>query len=136
MQQDLDSKPASVSRSHISRKLQEKEMDSLSTVLEREINSSQCDWRSAVLRHSQCSSSCPVPELEAVLVVTGNERHRALGRALCPGQQPPASVPCTAPLHIPKNGTGWSLTSNLSRGLAGEQPNSSDPIHNKPWTCL
>lgn len=87
VQKHLDSKPTSLSHFHISRKLQEKEMDSLSTVLEREINSSKSNWRGAVLRHSQCSSSCPVPELEAVLVVTGNERHKCLGWALCPVQQ-------------------------------------------------
>lgn len=77
-------------------------MDSLSTVLERDINSSKSDWRGAVLRLSQCFSSCPMPELKAVLLVTGNERHKSLGQALCPVQQPQMRVPCTALLHIPK----------------------------------
>lgn len=136
MQQYLDTKSTSLSPSYISRKLQEKEMDSLATVLEREINFSKPDWRGAVLRHSQCFSSCPMPELKAVLLVTGNERHKSWGQALCPTQHPQMCVPCTALLHIPKNDTGWSLTPNLSHGLAGEQLYSLDPIHNKPWICL
>lgn len=45
---------------------------------------------------------------EAVLVVTGNERHQSLGRALCPVQQPHVSVPCTDLLHVSKTSTGWS----------------------------
>lgn len=63
---------------------------------------------------------------EAGLVVTGNERHQSLGRALCPVQQPHMSVPYTALLHIPKTSTGWSLTSHLSHGQAGEQLYSLD----------
>lgn len=55
VQQCLGSKPSSLSHSHVGRKLQEKEMDSVPSVLEREINSSKCGWRGAALRHSCCA---------------------------------------------------------------------------------
>lgn len=58
VQQYSDSKPTSLSHSPISRKPQEKEMDS---VLEREINSSKSDWRGAAPGHSPGFSSCAVP---------------------------------------------------------------------------
>lgn len=68
VQQCLDSKPTGLPHSHISGKLQEKEMDSLPTVLEREINSSKCDWRGAAPRHRQCFSSCAKAELRLCLL--------------------------------------------------------------------
>lgn len=61
-----------------------------------------------------------MPELEAVLVVAGNERHKA-GAGPVPCSAAPDEFPCTALLHIAKNSTGWTLTSHLSHGLAGEQ---------------
>lgn len=49
-------------------------MDSTSAELEREIKApSKSDRRGVAFRHRQRFSSCPMPELEAVLVVTGNE---------------------------------------------------------------
>lgn len=52
-------------------------MDSMSAELEREIKApSKSDWRGVVFRHRQHFSSCPMPELEAVLVLTGNENHK------------------------------------------------------------
>lgn len=51
-------------------------MDSMSAELEREIKApSKSDGRGVVFRHRRRCSSCPMPELEAVLV-TGNENHK------------------------------------------------------------
>lgn len=48
----------------------------MSAELEKEIKTpGKSDRRGVVFRHKQRFSSCPMPELEAVLVVTGNENH-------------------------------------------------------------
>lgn len=50
-------------------------MDTMSAKLEREIKApSKSDWRGVVFGQRQRFSSCPMPELKAVLV-TGNENH-------------------------------------------------------------
>jgi len=51
-------------------------VDSTSAEREREIKApSKSDRRGVVFRQRQRFSSCPMPELEAALVVTGNESH-------------------------------------------------------------